>query len=103
MVTFVFGIGEIGERLPVDLLRHLGQRRAVRIGVVRTIAFRIGIGKLAALLLIQFAHLQEDRRQNVLIQPRLPGGGSATFFHCSQRAELTNVPSFSAKPAPGRR
>src|ERR1035438_8646676 len=32
-----------------------------------------------------------------------PGGGSATLFHCSQRAELTKVPSFSAKPAPGRR
>ena len=32
-----------------------------------------------------------------------PGVGTAAHFHCSQRAELTNVPSFSAKPAQGRR
>ena len=34
---------------------------------------------------------------------RRPGGGTAAHFHCSQRAELTKVPSFSAKPAPGSR
>src|SRR5438045_728002 len=32
-----------------------------------------------------------------------PGGSSALYFHLSQRAELTKVPSFSAKPAPGNR
>src|SRR5450432_466545 len=32
-----------------------------------------------------------------------PGVGTAAHFHCSQRAELTKVPSFSAKPAQGRR
>ena len=30
-----------------------------------------------------------------------PGGSSAACFHCSQREELTNVPSFSAKHAAG--
>src|SRR6266545_2450349 len=33
----------------------------------------------------------------------LPGGSVAFHFHCSQRAELVNVPSFSAKLAAGRR
>src|SRR5208282_819386 len=32
-----------------------------------------------------------------------PGVGSAAFFHTSQRAEFTNVPSFSANPAHGSR
>src|ERR1051325_5648145 len=32
-----------------------------------------------------------------------PGGLSAAHFHCSQRAELVKVPSFSAKFAAGSR
>src|SRR2546422_11506505 len=32
-----------------------------------------------------------------------PGGSTATFFHCAQRDEFTNAPSFSAKHAAGRR
>jgi hypothetical protein len=32
-----------------------------------------------------------------------PGGSSAFHFHCSQRAELVNEPSFSAKLAAGSR
>src|ERR1051326_8979404 len=32
-----------------------------------------------------------------------PGGLSAAHFHCIQRAEFVNVPSFSAKFAAGRR
>src|SRR5471030_1719233 len=32
-----------------------------------------------------------------------PGGSSAFHFHCSHRAELVNVPSFSANPVAGRR
>ena len=30
-----------------------------------------------------------------------PGGSIAFHFHCIQRAELMNVPSFSAKPDAG--
>ena len=67
-------------------------------------AFRIGIGELAALFLIQLAHLEENPRQDFLVEFAPARAAAApTFFHCSQRAELTNVPSFSAKPAPGRR
>ena len=32
-----------------------------------------------------------------------PGGGSAAYFHCSQRAELVKLPSFSANPVHGSR
>ena len=32
-----------------------------------------------------------------------PGGGTAAYFQVTQRAELVMLPSFSAKPAQGKR
>ena len=96
-------VADIGQRLAVDLLRHLRQRWMVRQRVVpRRVQDRIG--KLATFLLVQLADLQEDLRQNVLIESAVARRrDSAAYFHCSQRAELTKVPSFSANPAPGSR
>ncbi len=102
MVVFVFGSVRSASALPLISLATSAKRRVVGIGIgKRRIQDRIG--ELAAFLLVKFTYFQEDRRKNILIETGLPGGGTATFFHCSQRAELTKVPSFSAKPAPGKR
>ena len=54
-----FGIGEVGERLAVELHREFFRRRAVRVRIrPRQVQDRIGI--LAAVVLVSLAHAQEE-------------------------------------------
>src|SRR5262249_18377662 len=50
---------EIRQGLTVDLLGYRSERRAAGIGVSPT-QVQDGIGELAAILLVQFAYLEED-------------------------------------------
>ncbi len=61
---------QVGECLAVDLLQHFGERRVEWIAVIPG-QVEDRIGKLPALLLIQLADLQENLRQNRLIQARI--------------------------------
>ncbi len=60
-------IGDVGDRAAVQLFGDFGQRRIVGIRVVPG-QIQNRIRELAALLLIQLAHLQENARQNFLIE-----------------------------------
>ena len=55
--------------LPLISLRDLGERRMLRIGVGPG-EVQDRIGELAAFLLVQLAHPQEDLREDVLVEPR---------------------------------
>src|SRR5262249_17144357 len=65
--------------------------------------FRIGSGNVPPSFLYS-AFTASTRRPTISWSALASPGGSVSFhFHCSQRAELVNVPSFSANDAAGRR
>src|SRR6185436_6124360 len=57
---------EVGQRLAVDLLGDLGERRMQRIGVGPG-EVQDGIWELPAFLLIKLPYLEEDLRDDVLV------------------------------------
>ena len=65
-------VGDVGERFAVEFFCDLGERRVVgvRVGEGRV---QNGIGELAAFLLIEVTNLQEDGREDFLVEPRLAG------------------------------
>src|SRR5262249_1421574 len=63
-------VGDVGQRTTVDLARQLGKGAVERIDVVpREVENRLG--EFTAFLLIQLPHLEEDERQDLLIQLRV--------------------------------
>ena len=67
---------QISQRLAVDFLGDLGQRRAVWSGVSPR-GVQDCVWELAAFLLVKFADFQEDGGEDCLIQFGIPGSGNS--------------------------
>src|ERR1043166_1536925 len=70
LIALSGGIGEIGERLSLDLLRGFRERRMFGLRV-RPPRVQDRIGERAAVLLVERAHAHEDLREDVLVEPRV--------------------------------
>ena len=92
---------EIGQGLAVDLLGELGQRWMQRIGVGPG-EVQDRVGELAALLLVQLPHLQEDLRHDVLVQPRLPRRRQGHVFPLQPARGVGHRPVLLGEPRAGQ-
>ena len=93
---------QIGQGFAVEFHRHLRERRMSRVRVGPT-QVQNGVGEFPAFLFVEIANAQENLRDDVLVEPRLARRRNGGIFPGTQRAELVMLPSFSAKPAQGRR
>ena len=102
MIGWPRGIGDVGERLPADLARNLGERRVIRLRV-RPTKIQNGIGKDAAFRAVQIANLEEDLREDVLIQPGVSGRRQRGVLPLQPTRRVDECAVLLGKPAHGRR
>src|ERR1700720_2310676 len=102
MVVFVFGSVMSASALPLSSFATSASDGLYGL-VYANDAFKTGSGNLPPSFLYSSRVFKKMVARISWSSRACPGGGTATFFHWSQRAEFTKVPSFSAKPAPGNR
>ena len=93
---------QVREGFAIEFHGDLRERGMFCISVSPT-QIQNGVREFSAFFLVESADAQENLRDDVLVEARFSGGGTAAYFQVTQRAELVMLPSFSAKPAQGKR